>query len=237
MLASYAAAYPELDETALRGVAVMSDERYVVRTERLADAHAAHAPVWRSRYDGPYTGIEDDPDPEFAQYAGLLARRARRRRRGHLAGRRRAWPRPCTTPGARSRRPAIPAGPGTPGDGRPAMIFAADGPRLSQRPVRARPADLGRAGLAAGHLVARGGNQPVTDAPGGTAAEGPMRAFAVSRIRHVPAPLTGRYGMSLAAGMRAMEPYLGERARFLPAPKLPMLAGRATLRRDAGGAG
>ncbi len=72
MLASYAAAYPQLDETALRGVALMSDERYVVRTERLADAHAAHAPVWRSRYDGPYTGIEDDPDPQFAQYAGVL---------------------------------------------------------------------------------------------------------------------------------------------------------------------
>ena len=71
MLASYAAAYPELDATALRGVAVMSDERYVVRTERLADAQAAHAPVWRSRYDGPYTGIEDDP-PSFAQYAGVL---------------------------------------------------------------------------------------------------------------------------------------------------------------------
>jgi para-nitrobenzyl esterase len=44
----------------------------VVRTGRLADAQAAHAPVWRSRYDGPYTGIEDDPDPEFAQYAPLL---------------------------------------------------------------------------------------------------------------------------------------------------------------------
>jgi len=70
MLASYAAAYPQLDETAPRGVAVMSDERYVVRTERLADAHAAHAPVWRSRYDGPYTGIADDP--ELARYAGLL---------------------------------------------------------------------------------------------------------------------------------------------------------------------
>ena len=47
----------------------MTDERYVVRTERLADAQAAHAPVWRSRYDGPYTGLEDDPDPAFAQYA------------------------------------------------------------------------------------------------------------------------------------------------------------------------
>jgi para-nitrobenzyl esterase len=70
LLAGYAAAYPELDETALRGVTVMSDERYVVRTERLADAHAAHAPVWRSRYDGPYAGLENDP--EFARYADLL---------------------------------------------------------------------------------------------------------------------------------------------------------------------
>ncbi len=72
MLAQYVAACPGLDETALRGVPVMTDERYVVRTERLADAQAAHAPVWRSRYDGPYTGREDDPDPEFARYAHLL---------------------------------------------------------------------------------------------------------------------------------------------------------------------
>ena len=72
MLADYAAAYPGQDPTELRGVTVMTDERYVVRTERLADAHAAHAPVWRSRYDGRYTGMEDDPDPEFAKYAPLL---------------------------------------------------------------------------------------------------------------------------------------------------------------------
>jgi len=72
ILADYAAAYPALGDAELRGVTVMTDERYVVRTERLADAHAAHAPVWRSRYDGPYTGTEDDPDPEFAKYAHLL---------------------------------------------------------------------------------------------------------------------------------------------------------------------
>jgi para-nitrobenzyl esterase len=70
LLAGYAAAFPALDETELRGVTVMTDERYVVRTERLAAAHAAHAPVWRSRYDGPYTGAGDDP--EFARYAHLL---------------------------------------------------------------------------------------------------------------------------------------------------------------------
>jgi para-nitrobenzyl esterase len=67
MLADYAARYPELDDTALRTV-VMTDERYVAPTERLADVQASHAPVWRSRYDGPYTGLEG----ELARYAGLL---------------------------------------------------------------------------------------------------------------------------------------------------------------------
>src|SRR6201996_6600167 len=35
LMRSYAAAYPGLDQTELRGVTVMTDERYVVRTERL----------------------------------------------------------------------------------------------------------------------------------------------------------------------------------------------------------
>jgi para-nitrobenzyl esterase len=50
----------------------MTDERYVVRTERLAEAQGRHAPVWRSRYDGPYSGLDDDPDPAFKQYAPQL---------------------------------------------------------------------------------------------------------------------------------------------------------------------
>jgi len=60
LLAAYAANHPGLDDRALR-IAVMTDERYVVRVDRLADAHSAHAPVWRSRYDGPYTGPLTDP--------------------------------------------------------------------------------------------------------------------------------------------------------------------------------
>jgi para-nitrobenzyl esterase len=44
----------------------------VVRTGRLAAAAGRHAPVWRSRYDGPYTGLEDDADPAFARFAPLL---------------------------------------------------------------------------------------------------------------------------------------------------------------------
>ena len=50
MLAAYAAARPELDDTGI-GLAVLGDERYGVPTERLALAQAAHAPVWRYRFD------------------------------------------------------------------------------------------------------------------------------------------------------------------------------------------
>jgi para-nitrobenzyl esterase len=69
LLAAYAAALPGLDDRALR-VAIMTDERYVVRTGRLAGAQSAHAPVWRSRYDGPYTG--QLADPRLAPHMTLL---------------------------------------------------------------------------------------------------------------------------------------------------------------------
>ncbi|MET8978847.1 carboxylesterase family protein [Streptomyces sp. NPDC004539] len=52
------AAYPPGDPQA----DLMTDERYAVPTTRLADAQSAHAPVWRSRYDGP-----------LAVYGGLPA--------------------------------------------------------------------------------------------------------------------------------------------------------------------
>ena len=58
ILAAYAAARPELADDPIRfGVEIMTDERYVVPTTRLADAQSAHAPVWRSRYDVPLTGL------------------------------------------------------------------------------------------------------------------------------------------------------------------------------------
>ena len=158
MLASYAAAYPELDETALRGVAVMSDERYVVRTERLADAQAAHAPVWRSRYDGPYTGIEDDPDPEFAQYAACLAARTAVTARASGAAAT-ARPRRCMPPGARSRRSGTPAGPGTPATAGQRWSSPRTGAHVSRDPFAHARGNLGGAGLAAGYLVARCGHQ------------------------------------------------------------------------------
>ena len=65
MLVAYAAARPDLNDTDLNdtelndtelddtgiGLAVLGDERYGVPTERLALAQAAHAPVWRYRFD------------------------------------------------------------------------------------------------------------------------------------------------------------------------------------------
>jgi para-nitrobenzyl esterase len=56
MLAGYATARPELDDTGI-GVAVLGAERYGVPTLRLARAQAAYAPVWRYRYDGCPPGL------------------------------------------------------------------------------------------------------------------------------------------------------------------------------------
>jgi para-nitrobenzyl esterase len=56
MLGAYATARPELDELGVR-VAVMGAERYGIPTQRLAVAQAAHAPVWRYRFDGCPPGM------------------------------------------------------------------------------------------------------------------------------------------------------------------------------------
>jgi para-nitrobenzyl esterase len=56
MLAAYAAARPELDELGIR-LAIMTAERYGIPTQRLAVAQAAHAPVWRYRFDGCPAGM------------------------------------------------------------------------------------------------------------------------------------------------------------------------------------
>jgi para-nitrobenzyl esterase len=133
MLADYAAAYPGLGEAELRGVTVMTDERYIVRTERLADAQAPHAPVWRSRYDGPYTGADDDPDPEFASYASLL----HGAHGADCAGVFRGGAFPAEALHAAWGAYATTGDPGWPRytpDTRTAMIFAADGANVADDP-------------------------------------------------------------------------------------------------------
>lgn len=67
ILAAYIAARPELaqDPIQLR-VDLMTDERYGIPSTRLADAQSAHAPVWRSRYDVPLTGLPPAVAPSGA---------------------------------------------------------------------------------------------------------------------------------------------------------------------------
>jgi para-nitrobenzyl esterase len=142
LLASYRDAYPDLDATALR-VTIMSDERYMARTEMLADAQAAHAPVWRSRYDGPYFGRADDPG--FARFAPLLAGA----HGGDGAG---IWLGGEGVAGSLHQAWGAFAAAGDPGwpgyaaaTGRTTTIFEADGPRLAADPfahVRATWLDL-----------------------------------------------------------------------------------------------
>jgi para-nitrobenzyl esterase len=58
ILSAYAAGRPDTaDDARQLRIDVMTDERYAIPTTRLADAQSAHAPVWRSRYDGPLTGL------------------------------------------------------------------------------------------------------------------------------------------------------------------------------------
>jgi para-nitrobenzyl esterase len=58
ILAGYARARPELagDPHRLR-LEIFSDERYAIASTRVADAQSHHAPVWRSRFDGPLPGF------------------------------------------------------------------------------------------------------------------------------------------------------------------------------------
>ena len=135
IMAAYAGAFPDVAEDALRTI-VMTDERYVARTELLADAQAAHAPVWRSRYDGPYTGLDRDPDPAFARYAPLLTAAHGgdgdgiwQGGEGLSAALHAAWGAFATT-GDPGWAPYTSAG-------RPGMIFAPDGPRVAADPFAA----------------------------------------------------------------------------------------------------
>ncbi|QNP75423.1 carboxylesterase/lipase family protein [Streptomyces roseirectus] len=109
-----------------RGAEIMTAERYAVPTDRLADAQSAHAPVWRSRYDGPlppaYGGLPafhgSDAPAIWTGGDGVA---------GELHA---AWGQFATT--------------GTPGwtpytlPDRATMLFTADGPRLEHDPDAAR---------------------------------------------------------------------------------------------------
>jgi len=143
ILAAYAGVFPDLGADAVRTI-VWTDERYVIRTERLADAQARHAPVWRSRYDGPYSGLDDDPDPSFAQYAPQLVA-------GHGGDAAGIWQGGSDLSAALHNAWGAFAATGDPGwapypwapdlkAARPTMIFTPDGPGIKAEPFAATDA-------------------------------------------------------------------------------------------------
>jgi para-nitrobenzyl esterase len=153
---AYAKNRPELaaDPTALR-VAVMTDERYGIPTTRLADAHSAHAPVWRSRYDGPLTGLPD-PVPASLEFLVPLLRAAHGSDGSGVwhggAGLpdllHAAWgafacgasPGSAFAGSAVTERSGLPSWPAYDTTRRPTMIFDADGPYLADDPNSAERA-------------------------------------------------------------------------------------------------
>ncbi|WP_416967943.1 carboxylesterase/lipase family protein [Streptomyces sp. 4F14] len=114
------AAYPEGDR-----VAVMTDERYAVPTTRLADAQSAHAPVWRSRYDGPLTEYGGLPAFHGSDCLPIWTGGP-----GAGAELHAAWGEFVTTGRAGWTPYTLP--------GRATMLFAADGARLSWDPDAGR---------------------------------------------------------------------------------------------------
>jgi para-nitrobenzyl esterase len=134
LLAAYAAAGPGRGPAA-RDVAVMTDERYVIRAGRLADAQAAHAPVWRSVYDGPYTGMPGPGEPGHALAAELAA--------GHGADQAGIWHGGPGLAGALHAAWGAFAAGGDPGwpryepPGRLTMAFGPGAPRVERDPLAA----------------------------------------------------------------------------------------------------
>ncbi|MDX3383344.1 carboxylesterase family protein [Streptomyces niveiscabiei] len=102
-------------------IAVMTDERYVVPTTRLADAQSAHAPVWRSRYDGPLAEYGGLPAFHGSDAPGIWAGGAGAAGELHAA-----WGEFVTTGTAGWTPYTVP--------GRATMLFTAEGRRLENDP-------------------------------------------------------------------------------------------------------
>jgi para-nitrobenzyl esterase len=117
---------------------VMTDERYAIPTTRLADAQSGHAPVWRSRYDGPLTGLPAHiaPSGSLPAFHGTDAAGIWTGGEGVNGQLHDAWAAFITTglPGATG----LPAWPGYSCEQRPTMIFDARGSRVENDPAAER---------------------------------------------------------------------------------------------------
>ena len=131
IIAAYRAARPDLDDKGLR-LAIMTDERYAIPTTRMADAQSAHAPVYRSRFDGPVTDPMLAGLGELPGVHGMDARRIWTGGPGLADELHNAWGSFVTS--------GVPAADGLPDwpeyttGQRPTMIFAAAGSHLLDDP-------------------------------------------------------------------------------------------------------
>ncbi|MBO0821839.1 MAG: carboxylesterase/lipase family protein [Nocardiopsaceae bacterium] len=146
ILDAYARSSPELaGDPARLGVAVMTDERYAIPTTRMADAQSAHAPVWRSRYDGPLTGLPPGfmPGGRAPAFHGTDGMAIWNGRTGLAALVHDSWGAFFAGAFSASTGPAaggLPAWLPYTAARRETMIFHADGPRLVEDPDAARRA-------------------------------------------------------------------------------------------------
>jgi para-nitrobenzyl esterase len=137
IFAAYIAAVPGQDPTDLR-VDIMSACNFIIPTGFLADAHSAHGPVWRSRFDGPITGLPKQivPTGQVAAFHGSDATRIWTGGDGVGGELHSAWGSFVTT-----GQPAAPSGqtwpPYTP-EHRPTMIFSSAQTRVEDDPDAAR---------------------------------------------------------------------------------------------------
>jgi para-nitrobenzyl esterase len=137
VLAAYAAARPDADPRQLR-IDIMTDERYALPTTRLADAQSTHAPVWRSRYDGPLTGLPAviAPGGTRPAFHGTDAPLVWTGGTGVAGQLHNVWGAFITA--GRPQGPGLPSWSGYTREQRLTMIFTADGARVEADPDAAR---------------------------------------------------------------------------------------------------
>jgi para-nitrobenzyl esterase len=139
ILAAYASARPQAaDNPRQLRIDIMTDERYALPTTRLADAQSAHAPVWRSRYDGPLTGLPAQiaPGRALPAFHGSDTPLIWNGGPGVAGQLHSAWG--AFIISGRPQAAGLPAWPHYTGEERLTMIFASGGSRVERDPDAAR---------------------------------------------------------------------------------------------------
>jgi para-nitrobenzyl esterase len=135
ILTAYAAVRPHAaDDPRQLRVDIMTDERYALPTTRLADAQSIHAPVWRSRFDGPLAGVA--PGGALPAFHGSDTPLVWNGGPGVADKMHNAWGAFITT--GNPQAAGLPPWPGYSSPQRLTMIFATHGTRVEPDPDAAR---------------------------------------------------------------------------------------------------